>query len=130
MTIAEPEPAGPPLELESDSRRKTQQQTDRNRLAVNALLAASVTRNLAISVRNLSEQQIWLDAYSGDFGAQARAQGLLESVSGILGFILNPILGGISDSMGRKPLMNFAPVALAMGGRVIKCAPPSTRAHM
>jgi predicted MFS family arabinose efflux permease len=77
---------------------------------VSALTLASVTRNLAINVRNLSEQEIWLEAFSGDFAAQARAQGLLESASGILSFVLNPILGGVSDSFGRKPLMNFAPV--------------------
>ena len=77
---------------------------------MNALTLASVTRNLAINVRNLSEQEIWLEAYGGDFAAQARAQGLLESASGILGFVLNPLLGGVSDSFGRKPLMNFAPM--------------------
>lgn len=77
---------------------------------MNALTLASVTRNLAINVRNLSEQEIWLEAYNGDFAAQARAQGLLESASGILGFVLNPLLGAVSDSFGRKPLMNFAPI--------------------
>jgi MFS family permease len=77
---------------------------------VNALAVASLTRNLAISVRNLSEQEIWLSAYGGDFAAQARAQGLLESASGVLGFVVNPLLGAVSDSCGRKPLMNLAPL--------------------
>ena len=75
-----------------------------------ALVAASVVRNLAISVRDLSEQEIWLEAYDGNFAAQARAQGLLESISGVFAFVLNPTLGAVSDSFGRKPLMNFAPV--------------------
>ena len=53
-----------------------------NRLAVNSLMLASAARNFAISVRQQSEQEIWLLAYAGDFGAQARAQGMLESVAG------------------------------------------------
>jgi hypothetical protein len=53
-----------------------------NRLAVNSLMLASAARNFAITVRQQSEQEIWLLAYQGDFGAQARAQGLLESVAG------------------------------------------------
>ena len=53
-----------------------------NRLAVNSLMLASAARNFAISVRQKSEQEIWLLAYAGDFGAQARAQGMLESVAG------------------------------------------------
>ena len=53
-----------------------------NRLAVRSLMLASAARNFAITVRQQSEQEIWLLAYQGDFGAQARAQGLLESVAG------------------------------------------------
>ena len=85
------------------------EQRRRRRTTVNALTLASVVRNIAINIRNLSEQEIWNDAYSGDFGAQAQAQGLLESASSVFSFVLNPILGGVSDSVGRKPLMNMAP---------------------
>lgn len=43
--------------------------TRENRLAVNSLMLASAARNFAISVRQQSEQEIWLQAYAGDFGA-------------------------------------------------------------
>lgn len=43
--------------------------TRENRRAVNSLMLASAARNFAINVRQQSEQEIWLQAYAGDFGA-------------------------------------------------------------
>eukprot|EP01045_Picozoa_sp_COSAG04_P042433 COSAG04_NODE_13402_length_607_cov_1.606299_1_plen_119_part_01 len=86
--------AAPPHGDESEKRA--------HRLAVNSLMLASATRHFAIYIRQQSEQEIWLSAYDGDFGGQARAQGLLESLAGVLTFGFNPVLGGLSDAFGRK----------------------------
>jgi hypothetical protein len=126
---AEPEPdpqrspQPQPRDVPAIAPDSTRTHADHSRFAVNALTLASFTRNLAINVRNLSEQEIWLEAFSGDFAAQARAQGLLESASGILSFVSNPLLGGVSDSFGRKPLMNFAPVVSTFSCSLMALSP-------
>lgn len=77
----------------------------KNQQAVRALLLCQVCRSFGIMLRMQTETQIWLNAFAGDFAGQARAQGTLESISGILGFMIGPILGGLSDAYGRRPLM-------------------------
>ena len=60
--------------------------------------------SLSLSASSLEPQKLLrTDA------AQARAQGSLESIAGVLGFIVSPILGGLSDAMGRRPLMIMSP---------------------
>ena len=81
------------------------EQAAKNQQAVRALLLCQVCRSFGIMLRIQTETQIWLNAFAGDFAGQARAQGNLESISGILGFIVSPILGGLSDAYGRRPLM-------------------------
>jgi copper chaperone CopZ len=95
----------------------------RNRRAVNALMIASTLRMFAVSVRMQSEGEIWLRAYDGDFAAQVKAQSLLESVAGALGFLLNPICGGISDTVGRKPVMMLSPVFMAITAVTLAWSP-------
>ena len=74
-----------------------------NRLAVNSLMLASAARNFAITVRQQSEQEIWLLAYQGDFGAQARAQGLLESVAGTRSGAARPVFCAHLSSQHTPP---------------------------
>ena len=81
------------------------EQAAKNQQAVRALLLCQVCRSFGIMLRIQTETQIWLNAFAGDFAGQARVQGNLESISGILGFIVSPILGGLSDAYGRRPLM-------------------------
>ena len=57
-----------------------------------------------------AEHEVWLLHYAGNFAEQARVQALVQSVSGALSFVLNPILAGWSDSQGRKPLMMLSPI--------------------
>jgi DHA1 family tetracycline resistance protein-like MFS transporter len=80
-----------------------------NQKAVRALTFCAVARNLGIMIRMQTETEIWLRAYAGDFAAQAGAQGALESISGVIDFVVSPILGGLSDAIGRKPLMVMSP---------------------
>eukprot|EP01050_Picozoa_sp_SAG11_P027533 SAG11_NODE_7012_length_1208_cov_56.130748_3_plen_60_part_00 len=37
-------------------------------------------------------------------------QGNLESAAGILGFVVTPVLAGLSDAIGRRPLMLCSPL--------------------
>ena len=98
VVVPEPEPKLPETQSGPAKDAKKQQ-------AVKALLLCQVCRSFGIMLRMQTETQIWLNAFAGDFAGQARAQGNLESISGILGFIVGPILGGLSDAYGRRPLM-------------------------
>ena len=98
VVVPKPEPTLPESQLGSAMDTKKQQ-------AVKALLLCQVCRSFGIMLRMQTETQIWLNAFEGDFAGQARAQGNLESISGILGFMVGPILGGLSDAYGRRPLM-------------------------
>ena len=57
-----------------------------------------------------AEHEVWLLHYAGNFAEQARVQALVQSISGALSFVINPILAGWSDSQGRKPLMMLSPI--------------------
>ena len=80
-----------------------------NKKAVRALTWCAIARNLGIMIRMQTETEIWLRAYAGDFAAQARMQGYLESIAGVIDFVISPLFGGLSDAIGRKPLMVMAP---------------------
>jgi hypothetical protein len=45
-----------------------------------------------------AEHEVWLRHYAGNFAEQARVQALIQSFSGALSFVVNPILAGFSDS--------------------------------
>ena len=77
--------------------------------AVNALMLCQVCRSFGIMIRMQTETQIWINAFAGDFAGQALMQGNVESAGGVLGFILTPVLGGLSDAIGRRPLMIMSP---------------------
>ena len=77
--------------------------------AVRALMLCALCRNFGIMIRMQTEMEIWMREYGGDYAGQAAAQGMLESVAGVLSFVIGPILAGVSDSIGRRPLMIMAP---------------------
>ena len=76
--------------------------------AVRALMLCALCRNFGIMIRMQTEMEIWMREYGGDYAGQAAAQGMLESVAGVLSFVIGPILAGVSDSIGRRPLMIMA----------------------
>eukprot|EP01051_Picozoa_sp_SAG22_P005311 SAG22_NODE_311_length_12629_cov_20.911891_6_plen_432_part_00 len=77
--------------------------------AVRALMLCCLCRNFGIMVRMQTETQMWLNAFAGDYAGQARFQGNMESIAGILGFAITPVLAGLSDAVGRRPLMIMSP---------------------
>lgn len=46
-----------------------------------------------------------------DFGANARTQGLLQSVDGVISLLLNPLIASATDRFGRRPLLILSQVA-------------------
>ena len=52
-----------------------------------------------------SEQELWLRMFKNNFAEQARVQALVNSASGLISFAANPIIAGLCDSIGRKPVM-------------------------
>jgi DHA1 family tetracycline resistance protein-like MFS transporter len=98
-------------------------QAKKNATAVRALMLCQVCRSFGIMLRMQTETQIWLNAFAGDFAGQARVQGNLESIAGILGFLVSPILGGLSDALGRRPLMIMSPCFSVLTNILIVSSP-------
>ena len=69
------------------------------------LLVVSAWEYLSLQISTQASNQVWLDYYAGDYGAQARAMGRLAAAGGLLGFLLKPMLAQASDVFGRKPLL-------------------------
>ena len=94
-----------------------------NGTAVQALMLCCLCRNFGIMVRMQTETQMWLNAFAGDYAGQARFQGNLESAAGILGFAITPVLAGLSDAIGRRPLMIASPCFSVLSNILIVARP-------
>jgi MFS family permease len=89
------------------------------------LLVVSAWEYLSLQISAQASNQVWLDFYAGDYGAQARAMGRLAAAGGLLGFLLKPMLAQASDVFGRKPLLLISYVIQAVVKSGIALAPPS-----
>ena len=126
--LAATEPAGSPAKAAAEPAAEPatgggRRQDAKNQTAVRALLLCQVCRSFGIMLRMQTETQIWLNAFAGDYAGQARVQGNLESISGILGFIVSPIIGGLSDAYGRRPMMIMSPCFSVMTNILIVSSP-------
>ena len=77
--------------------------------AVRALMLCNLCRNFATRVRMGTELEIWMREYGDNLAGMAVARGNLESAAGVLSFVIGPPLAGLSDSIGRRPLLIAAP---------------------
>jgi hypothetical protein len=91
----------------------------------NWLLVVSAWEYLSLQLSTQASNQVWLDFYGGDYGAQARAMGRLAAAGGLLGFFLKPMLAQASDVVGRKPLLLISYFIQAVVKSGIAVAPPS-----
>ena len=82
-----------------------QKATCMRRLQLLAALAVS-TQNLNLS----SDTQLILAACAGDAGRAAPLIAATSSASGLIEFLLNPVLGKLADLYGRKPVYFIGPV--------------------
>jgi DHA1 family tetracycline resistance protein-like MFS transporter len=57
-----------------------------------------------------TKEQLWINLYVGDTVALGLIRGQIYSVSQILGFLITPMLGGLSDSFGRRPVLIFGSI--------------------
>ena len=78
--------------------------------AVRALMLCNLCRNFATRMRMGTELEIWMREYGDNLAGMAVARGNLESYAGMLSFVIGPPLAGLSDSIGRRPLMVAAPI--------------------
>ncbi len=89
------------------------------------LLVVSAWEYLSLQISTQASNQVWLDFYAGDYGAQARAMGRLAAAGGLLGFLLKPMLAQASDVFGRKPLLLISYAIQAVVKSGIALAPTS-----
>lgn len=71
----------------------------------------------------LRRLEIWIRAYQGNHVAQAAAQAAVASSASVAAFILGPIVGGLSDAYGRKPMMIMACVLSTVMSALITWRP-------
>jgi len=69
------------------------------------LIATGGLHMVALSLPMAAEQEIWLRHFQGDFGANARQQGLLQAADGVVGLLCNPLIASATDAFGRRPLL-------------------------
>jgi hypothetical protein len=91
----------------------------------NWLLLVSAWEYLSLMISTQASNQVWLDFYAGDYGAQTRAMSRLSAAGGLLGFFVKPLLAQASDVCGRKPLLLLSYVVQVVAKGGIAVAPPS-----
>ena len=81
----------------------------RRRKALGYLLAVESGLSFAaeVAVRQTGAQ-LWLTHFGGDTVAMALSRGRLMPLINVLSFCVTPVLGGLSDTIGRKPIMALA----------------------
>ena len=57
-----------------------------------------------------TKEQLWINLYRSDTVALGIIRGQIYSVSQILNFLITPMLGGLSDSFGRRPVLIFGSI--------------------
>jgi MFS family permease len=67
--------------------------------------------------------EIWIRAYKGDHVGQTAAQAAVASAASVAAFVLGPIVGGLSDAHGRKPMMLMACVLSTIMSALITWRP-------
>ena len=58
------------------------------------LIVATCADWLGAMLGMTAEQEIWNRSYPGEFGQNAKAQALLQSISGVISLVLNPVILG------------------------------------
>jgi len=66
-----------------------------------------------------------LQIKKGDAAATAKAMGLMSTCAAVIELLVNPILGKLSDQVGRKPFMIFAPMVDAFLHSLVAAMPNS-----
>ena len=110
---------------ESASSSATSDEKERRRKAIKAwlLIAANGLFCFGSFVGKSSEMEVWLLHYAGDFAANGRTQATLQSVGGLVSLFSQPIIGSITDAVGRRPVMIFAQVATLLRCLITACSP-------
>ena len=70
-------------------------------------------------------QEIFTRHYATNFAQNAKTQALVQSVAGVVGLALNPVIAGLTDAYGRRPMMLFSQVA-----SLLMCASKAQRSHV
>lgn len=90
---------------------------------VTAMAVASTAQIFAVMIAFQVESETWRLGFPNDPAGQARLQGIVMSIGSVTSFFISPILGGLSDSFGRKRVMLVTPVACFCTSVVLAASP-------
>ena len=80
-------------------------------------LSSGLAFGSEVAVRQAGAQ-LWLEFFNGNTVAFAVSRGRLMPMIHLISFVVTPVMGGLSDTFGRRPMMFFAQAVqlLAFGG--------------
>jgi nitrate/nitrite transporter NarK len=115
MAAAEPEGAKAPVAEPEEGEKAVEPPRARDGYLL--ALSSGLSFGSEIAVRQAGAQ-LWLNFFAGNTVAFAVSRGKLMPAIHLISFIVTPIMGGLSDTFGRKPMMLFAQAVqlLAFGG--------------
>lgn len=100
--------------------------TDDEQMAKRTLRKLGMSRFLHIIVYELTERAVPVLIFqmtNDDMGASSSILANISAFSNLVSFILNPILGGISDTWGRKTVLLMYPIVKAISSALLVVAP-------
>jgi DHA1 family tetracycline resistance protein-like MFS transporter len=89
----------------------------------NRVLASSIIQWFSMMLAIPAESELWMRVYGSDFAGQARLLGTLSSVGAVIGFVVNPILGAMAESRGRKFTMMVSQLAAVFKSALLTASP-------
>lgn len=94
---------------------------------VKLLFYSTAAHNFALQLTMPANQSIWLNHFDGDFAAQAANTSNLMSSALAAGVFVNPVIAGISDVVGRKPVV-VGGIAISALGKALCAVRPGASA--
>ena len=84
-----------------------QAQTDSSRQGMLLSVASGLEFGAEVATRQTTAQ-LWLTQFGGDTVAVALRLSNVRAACAVVSFLVTPLLGGLSDTLGRKPIMLFS----------------------
>ena len=89
----------------------------------NRVLLSSIIQWFSMMLAIPAESELWMRAYGSDFAGQARMLGTLSSAGAVIGFVVNPILGALAESYGRKFTMMVSQLVAVVKSAILVASP-------
>jgi hypothetical protein len=108
---------------EAEPRRSSQQQDRQNDRTMLVLTGGFLLWMFGAQLTGPGKTEMVLRMFNNDTIAASKLVGALSSLSAVIGMFGNPVIGSLSDSLGRKPAL----LDEGGAGAVIRLTPPRVK---